>query len=112
MPLRPPPPPPPKCTPDVTRKGYNVVSCDATMNCATENMIYLICGIQYVGETRMHVHFSISMTTMNQNWPQALFYIATSSLLKLANCTVYEGETDFSVSMRAMTKNGLEHFSV
>ena len=28
---------------------------------------------------RMHVHFSISMTTMNQEWPQALFPITTSS---------------------------------
>ena len=28
---------------------------------------------------RMHVHFSISMTTMNQKWPQALFSITTSS---------------------------------
>ena len=42
---------------NVTRKGYNVVSCDATMNCGTENMVYLTsckkCGIQYVciGET-------------------------------------------------------------
>ena len=27
---------------NVTRKGYNVVSCDATMNCATENVVYLI----------------------------------------------------------------------
>ena len=28
---------------------------------------------------RMHVHFSISMMTMNQKWPQALFSITTSS---------------------------------
>ena len=61
---------------------------------------------------RMHVHFSISMATMNQKWPQALFYITTSSLLKLANYTMHEGKTDFSVSMRAMTKNSLGNFSL
>ena len=58
----------------------------------------------------MHVHFSISMTTMDQKWPQALFYVITSSLLKLANYTMHEGETDFRVSMRAMTKMALGTF--
>ena len=61
---------------------------------------------------RMHVHFSISMTTMNQKWPQTICYITISSLLKLANCTMHEGETDCSVSMRAMTKNDLGYFSL
>ena len=51
------------------------------------------------------------MATMKQKWPQTLFYMTTSSLLKLANYTMHEGETDFSVSMRAMTKNGLGHIS-
>ena len=33
----------------------------------------------------MHMYFSVSMTTMNKKWPQALFPITTSSLLKLPN---------------------------
>ena len=33
----------------------------------------------------MHVLFSVSMKTINKKWPQALFPITTSSLLKLAN---------------------------
>ena len=63
---------------------------------------------------RMHVHFSISMTTTHQNWHQALFYRTTSSLLKLANYTVHERETDFSLSMSDidMIKNCLGHFSL
>ena len=40
---------------NVTRKSYSVVSHSCSMNCATENVIYLIsckkCGIQYIGET-------------------------------------------------------------
>ena len=40
---------------NVTRKSYTVVSPSCLMNCATENVIYLIsckkCGIQYIGET-------------------------------------------------------------
>ena len=40
---------------NVTRKCYNVVSPSCSVNCATDNVIYLIsckkCGIQYVGET-------------------------------------------------------------
>ena len=32
-----------------------------------------------------HMYFSVSITTMNKKWPQALFPITTSSLLKLAN---------------------------
>ena len=39
-----------------------------------------------------HVYFSVSMTTMNK-WPQALFLITTSSLLKLAHHTMHGGET-------------------
>ena len=39
----------------VTQKTYNVISPNQSMNCATENVIYLIsckrCGVQYVGET-------------------------------------------------------------
>ena len=39
----------------VTRKWYNVVSPNSSMDCTTENIVYLItcrkCGIQYVGET-------------------------------------------------------------
>ena len=41
---------------NITRRNYSVVSYDSTMNCATENVVYLIscrkCGVQYVGETR------------------------------------------------------------
>ena len=33
----------------------------------------------------MPMYFSISMTTMEKEWPQALFPLTTSSLLKLAN---------------------------
>ena len=40
---------------NVTRKSYSVVSSASTMDCATENVVYLIscrrCGVQYVGET-------------------------------------------------------------
>ena len=40
---------------NVTHKTYNIVSPSLSMNCGTENIIYLItcrkCGIQYVGET-------------------------------------------------------------
>ena len=40
---------------NVTHKTYNIVSSSLSMNCGTENIIYLItcrkCGIQYVGET-------------------------------------------------------------
>ena len=39
---------------NVTHKTYNIVSPSLSMNCGTENIIYLItcrkCGIQYVGE--------------------------------------------------------------
>ena len=39
----------------VTKKWYDVVSSASSMNCATENVVYLIsctrCGVQYVGET-------------------------------------------------------------
>ena len=47
------------------------------------------------------MHYSISMATMNQKCSNTL--ITTSLLLKLANYTMHEGETYFSVSMRAMT---------
>ena len=43
-----------------------------------------------------HVHFSISMTTINKNWPEALFCITiftTTSLVKLATRITHEGET-------------------
>ena len=40
---------------NVTRKCYNVVSPSCYVNCATDNVVYLIsckkCGVQYVGET-------------------------------------------------------------
>ena len=40
---------------NVTKKRYDVVSSASSMNCATENVVYLIsctrCGVQYVGET-------------------------------------------------------------
>ena len=40
---------------NVTKKRYDVVGCASSMNCATENVVYLIsctrCGVQYVGET-------------------------------------------------------------
>ena len=32
-----------------------------------------------------HVYLSVSMTTINKKWPQAVFLITTSSLLKLAH---------------------------
>ena len=69
------------------------------------------CNLYSAGYTekvtlRMHVHFSISMTTMNQKWPQAFFYITTSSLLQLAIYTMHEDETDFNVSMRAIMALG------
>ena len=41
----------------------------------------------------MHMYFSVSMTTMNKKWPQALFPITTSSLLKLANHAMHGSET-------------------
>ena len=41
----------------------------------------------------MHMYFSVSMTTMNKKWPQALFPITTSSLLKLANHAMHGNET-------------------
>ena len=40
----------------------------------------------------MHMYFSVSMTTMNKKWPQALFPITTSSLLKLANHVMHGAE--------------------
>ena len=45
---------------NITRRNYSVVSYDSTMNCATENVVYLIacrkCGVQYVGETSQKLH--------------------------------------------------------
>ena len=52
------------------------------------------------------MYFGVSMTTMNKEWPQALFPIITSSLLKLANhsgefCTqVYLSVSMMSTSLR------------
>ena len=40
-----------------------------------------------------HVYLSVSMTTINKKWPQALFPIATSSLLKLAHHVMHGAET-------------------
>ena len=40
---------------NVTKKSYNVVSPNLSMDCTSDNVVYLItckkCGIQYVGET-------------------------------------------------------------
>ena len=40
-----------------------------------------------------HVYLSVSMTTINKKWSQALFLITTSSLLKLAHHTMHGGKT-------------------
>ena len=47
----------------------------------------------HVGELCTHVYLSVSMTTINKKFPQALFPITTSSLLKLAHHTMHGGET-------------------
>ena len=40
---------------NVTGKKYDIISSTSSMNCATDNVVYLIscrrCGVQYVGET-------------------------------------------------------------
>ena len=52
-----------------------------------------------------HVHFSVSVTTINKKWLQGLFSITTSSLLKLENHTMHGGESVyFSVSMMPINK--------
>ena len=40
-----------------------------------------------------HVYFIVSMTTVNKKFPQALFPITTSSLLKLVNHAMHGAET-------------------
>ena len=40
-----------------------------------------------------HVYSIVSMTTVDKKWPQALFPITTSSLLKLANHAMHGAET-------------------
>ena len=40
-----------------------------------------------------HMYFIVSMTTVNKKFPQALFPITTSSLLKLANHVMDGAET-------------------
>ena len=40
-----------------------------------------------------HVYSIVSMTTVNKKFPQALFPITTSSLLKLANHAMHGNET-------------------
>ena len=40
-----------------------------------------------------HMYFVVSMTTVNKKWPQVLFPITTSSLLKLANHAMHGAET-------------------
>ena len=41
----------------------------------------------------MHVYLSVSMTTIDQKLPQALFPVTNSSLLKLAHHTMHVAET-------------------
>ena len=42
-------------TNNVTKRLYKVLSSSTSMNCVSENIVYLItckrCGVQYVGET-------------------------------------------------------------
>ena len=40
---------------------------------------------------RMHMHFSVSMTTIDQKWPQALFSITTSSPFN--TCILHTGSS-------------------
>ena len=51
----------------------------------------------------MHVYFSVSMTIMNKKWPQALFPITTSSLLKLANHAMHGAETWYTCVFRSVS---------
>ena len=59
-----------------------------------------------------YVYLVVSMTTIKNKWPQALF---TSSLLKLANYTIHEGETCYVCVFEHFhdyhkQTNGLRHF--
>ena len=52
-----------------------------------------------------HVCFSVSMKTMNKKWPQALFPITTSSLLKHANHAMHGRETCYSCVFQCFHDN-------
>ena len=53
----------------------------------------------------MHMYFSVSMTTINKKWPQALFPIITSSLLKLANHAMHGSETWYACAFQCFQDN-------
>ena len=55
----------------------------------------------------MHVYFHDNHVP---KMASGTFLCNYSSLLKLTYYTMHEGETDFSVSMRAMTSNSLGYF--
>ena len=63
---------------------------------STTSSLYSTCKQCMKVKLGTHVHFSISMTTVNKNWPEALFCITiftTTSLLKLVTRITHEGET-------------------
>ena len=49
---------------NVTKKKYNVLGTDSTMDCATQSIVCLIsckkCGVQYVGKTSQKLHSQFS----------------------------------------------------
>ena len=53
----------------------------------------LCAHVHFVVSMTTHVHFVVSITTVNKKYPQALFPITTSSLLKLANHAIHGSET-------------------
>ena len=52
-----------------------------------------------------HVYLSVSMTTVNKKFPQALFPITTSSLLKLANHVMHGSETWYAYVFQCFHDN-------
>ena len=56
-----------------------------------------------------HVYFIVSMTTVNKKWPQALFPITTSSLLKLANHAMHGSETWYACVYERFHDNHRKH---
>ena len=56
----------------------------------------------------VHVYFIVSMTTINEKYPQALFPITASSLLKLANHAMHGGTHVYlSISMTTIVRHFL-----
>ena len=60
----------------------------------------------------IYTYFIVYMITVNKKCPQALFYITTSSLLKLAQCMEVKLGTHvyLSVSMRTIDKKLTQAF--